>query len=187
MAALPSQAFPPVTPPAVASYSFQNIIDGSGIVVFYVTGQADNSTTTWRLLTDILPTRGVAANRVMDGGVTYTPETNAFNTPRIANGDATISMELEKTGANFSFTATIAKVDKNAVVTNISSTITSDTASVDAHAFNLKVPLTKTQFGKGDKIRVTLVMSGAGSKVWADPVGTNGLPAKVLIPFDVRL
>jgi len=97
---------------------------------------------------------------------------------------------MRRTGSNTSFTAKIQHVDADSNVTDISSTLTSTTGTIEDYVWTFELPLTKTIFKKGDHLRllITLPDSGTpGSAIWFDPKGANAEPFKLLIPFDLDL
>ena len=169
---------------SVATYDFVDINEGTGTVLYYLTIQATSGGATYALKRDILSSGGVQANMALTHGNTYNVDI-LFNTPKTVTGTATISAELEKAGNNMNMTITFKKV--SAATTSISSAIVSPTGDADGYIFNVPVPLTETVFAAGDTLRVTITPSGVGSKIWADPSASTGLPFKVLVPFKLDL
>jgi hypothetical protein len=171
---------------SVTSYDYLDVDDGTGTVVYYITiHETSGATFTYTLERNIVRSAGMASDQVILATATTNVDVT-FNTPKTVKGTATISAEFQKSGNNMSMTVTIQKVS-GAVVTDISSAVVSPTQTVDGYFFNMPIPLTETVFAAGDTLRLELFLNGAGSGIWADPTGSTGLPAKVLIPFKLDI
>lgn len=176
----------------VATYTFTDLLSGIGTQVFYGTIFQDSVATTLKLLTSVQASRGLSAQASLADNQTHVLNTNEFNRTSRVKGDATLICALRRTGADTNFTAKISHVNgATAVVTDISSTITSTTsATADGYVWAFPLPLTTTRLNVGDQLRLTIVLPDSGtpgSAIWCDPKGASAEPFKLLIPFDLEL
>jgi hypothetical protein len=171
-------------------YNFQDIVDGTGIAVFYGALENPSAGTNYSLITNVLPSGGQDISLYISGVGTFNFDTGEFNTPRVCNGSAYLSCEFQAgSGVDYQLSVKLQKIS-NATTTDISSTISTAviTGSVNENVL-LKIPLTKTSFNIGDKIRTIITIAGVktGTRyLYIDPVGSAENPFKLNIPFLIQ-
>ena len=182
---LPLLIVPPET--ATASFSFTDIAEGTGIQEFFCAIGETNSGNTYHLLGNAVTSKNDAADKILQAATNVDFDTSNFNLPRTVKGTAFVSGSfVVDSGNNVSCTATILKFD-GSTETTIGATITSqtETATSTERGILLEIPLTQTLIKKGELLRLTITVTSAGgaSGVHADPLGSQGQPLKLLMPF----
>lgn len=155
--------FPPVQNQAIASYSYTDIAEGTGMTNFYLAQTIDSTGTNTILTTQLARSAvneistGDAAGREDDFDLT------AFNIPKTIEGTALISFHQRDTDStsNNSVTITIKKWD-GTTETELG-TNTTETINDESKRVLLEIPLTRTHFRKGDVLRVTMKITRGGT------------------------
>lgn len=182
---------------AVASYDYQDIADGTGVIIFYGYNHTYDSVT-YALTTksDVFSEYIQISNP--DTDETYTFDSSVFNAPRICKGTAIINLPRYQTGAGTTvYYVTLSKVDGDtAAVTAITSTISVNRSTADTNTMCFSLPLTETTFKVGDSLRFTLRITttgGAGTVYFAcDPQAragaqvTGSTKLQILMPFKIQ-
>ena len=174
---------------AIASFNFTDIASGLGVQIFFATIGETSGGNTYHLLGTAVTSKNDAADKRLLNGTDVDFDTSPFNLPRTVKGTAFVSGSFKvDAGNNISCTATILKFD-GSTETTIGSTITSqtETSTSNERGVLLKIPLTETLIKKGELLRLTITVATAGgiSGLHADPLGTEGQPLKLLIPFKI--
>ena len=208
MAVLPTQ-FRRGGETAVASYSFTDIAEGTGVVHFYGFNQRDNTAISYHLTTDSSFNSYLIETEASSSPTTYSFNANDFNLPKVIKGSAVVSFHgALDTSAGSSgtlyYTITVQKVS-GGVVTDLGSAITNtlsrSTAGISLQRFVVVFSLTQTHFKIGDNLRIKCVLtgSGTGAKFFTgmDPAGKEGTKIQpsstapttfdVYIPFKIDL
>ena len=178
--------------PVIATFQFEDIINGAGIVVFYGQIQQTCAATTYNLVTNTLPSRGEAADRFINQtNSPYSFNSAVFNSPRTITGTAIVICELhETTASSVSPTVTFQHVDASSNVTNISSAITGSGSDQNGYVYNFPVVLTKKLFKKGETLRVLFSHpTASNSDIACDPSGEyqSAQPMQFHVPFKIDL
>lgn len=165
---------------AVASYSWTDVASGTGMVRFYIVFTGGTS-----FVLVEKPYVGAQLNaRYMMG--TTTVDLTPFNTPRIVGGYAVATCgNVQTSSGNGTLSVQFFKYTAGGVETSISSNITSPaTSSGNAHI--VQVPITNTNFARGDLLRVKVGAGGTNAQAWCDPV-TAGKEFVIDVPFRIDL
>lgn len=173
-----------VSPEAVLSYSFDNIVDGTGTIIFYGMTQYLNGSTIHTLSTNVIPSMDIYDQRTSVGTNTLTFNSIAFNAQRVINGVPVLSvMQYAADICAVQVTAQLYKVDSDGNATAISDEesgpVTNDTSGgVDGRTVVLQIPLTSDEvvFNKGDKLRMVLKhiqTIGGSTRIFHDPSDRN--------------
>lgn len=183
---------------AIASYSYNDVADGTGVIIFYGASQANNSED-YILTTQTIKSQSITISN--SSNVTYNFDLSAFNLPRTIKGTAFITMGCYNSSASNppqTFTFQVKK-DSGGNVTNCSSAITPafPTGNTENKDICAEIPLTQTNFKKGDILRlaITINTTGGSLKFGIDPADradpTAALTAsrqlKFYLPFRVDL
>lgn len=180
--------FPLPSESALASYSYTDIADGTGVVMYYGVRTITNAGDDFILTTSPFIAPGPVATKVRlyetDGQKDF--DLTAFTSPRTLRGTAYISCQSYSANTPY----IVARIYKysGGVETAISSEITSQQATKDSECFLIPIPLTTTNFGIGDILRVKIEVQDSGG-VAIDPsltVETHD-PLKIYIPYEIRL
>lgn len=162
----------------ITSYDFVDIAEGTGVVAFYLAQQGTSSANSYLLTTNQVYSSFISI--VNPGATTYDFDLTSFNLPKTVKGTAFLSMGIYMvaSGGNTSVTVQIKK-DSGGNVTDVSSAITGDYINGNgAHKMLLiPIPLTQTNFKRGDILRCSITMYGGGSgdeEIGTDPIGRNG-------------
>ena len=157
---------------AVASYDYTDIAEGTGIQTFYATQSRDAATQRYLLMEAALYPESpvIINNQDIDFDLTM------FNLPKVVKGTAYVSLGafIDGSPQTYTIAVQVRKWDGTAE-TNISSVI-SDTVSDSSHKMMLlKIPLTQTNFKKGDVLRLNVTSSGGvGTSYYGtDPMGID--------------
>ena len=176
------------TEAGLINFDYTDFVNGTGIVSFYVVQTSTNGGNTWILTADLVNSTNLSGRfgNVSNVNVDLTP----FNLPRVVKGIATLTGEFYYGGNSVYCTAKMQKVNLDTSVTDISSTITSQTVTAKA-GLNLQIPLTQTVFKKGETLRlyISVVCNNDASGLIIDPthifVTNNTL--KLNVPFRIDL
>jgi len=191
--------------PTIATYSYTDIADGTGVVKLYGC-QTDTRTASGARLSSIQTftsrayITGAAAPQFKDFDL------SPFNTPRTAKGTAIVEAGLLINGAaSCAVWFDIKKVDVSGTPTTIVSAeaISEDTSAGVPEYHNLVVPLTipKTDFKVGESLRLTARLYSAGAfgllgtdpkgELWSGETSTIATPACsqliLNMPFKLQL
>lgn len=162
---------------SIASYDYIDLADGTGVLSYTATICATDSGTTYLLNTKDL--ENGTTNTFLTNG-TYNFDTEIFNSPRTIKGTAYLSTAINYSGAG-SLTIKFQKIS-GSTTTDISSSI------VKAVALNLRllmpIPLTQTNFKRGDYLRAVITLSGAGNSMNIYPATTT--PLKINVPYRIN-
>lgn len=139
---------------AVASYSYTDIINGTGIMTFYG-GITHLDGTTFLVSNQI---NGYSFKLIATSTITF--ETTVFNTPRTVRGTAYFSGYFADSGDPGTMTVVLSHIDGvTAAVTQIG-TGSIVISSLGVWAVGI-IPLTTKRFKKGDSLRMTLTHNDA--------------------------
>jgi hypothetical protein len=187
---------------ALASYSYTDLADGTGVVVLYA-GQVNPVSAADA---HILSAQQFYSEAVeVTGTTTFNFDLTAFNSPRIAKGTAYLNFGVFQTSSSSNISLTV-KLQKNVAgsFTDISSTITAKmpTGNGGHKMCMVPIPVTTTAFKIGEALRMVVVWTDgtASSAIGIDPMGrygpyiTSALTAptistvmKLLMPFKLNL
>lgn len=167
---------------ASATYSYQDIVDGTGIVEFYLSKAGVLSSATDTFLTTKRTSCGAdlssGGNHVNVSGsssTTYTADLQPFNTPRYASGVAFFSAGTQKSSSgNHSLSVELFHVDENNNETSISSNVSSGVRSAARSWHVITLPVTPKQFKRGERLRMKMGVSNTSSgtlSTGTDPSG----------------
>lgn len=200
-------------PAAIASYSYTDIAEGTGIQTFYAFGaDAGDGTVTLHLSGEIIePGQSqVAADtypqRTLVTEVEKTFELTAFNLSKIIKGTAYVNFTwAPEWGSGTFITKARVKIYKNAVELVSGITSTKSIGSGDTYiTSNLKLIIPRTYFNKGDQLKISfegIIDSGTGHIfINNDPLdrdftkatpnitaADNTTMCRVHIPFDLNI
>jgi len=175
------QKIPILPSPAIASYDYFDISDGTGIRTFYFYQNQDNLGLYSGLTTDhLVYSSSIADAKTSSGSTSYDFDLSAFNTPKTIKGTALFQActKANSSGGYYtSFDVTIKKVS-GANVSTIA-TATTENASYSAHTFCLKIDVPQTNFKPKDILRVNVVwhytIGGGNYMEWGhDPANRDG-------------
>ena len=182
---------------AVASYDYTDIADGTGVRTFYATATKQGGTVDYALIQTEEYSRlievGIGENQNINFDLT------AFNLPQTLKGTAYVVIgATESVGDNYVITVQVQKWDGTSE-TNCSSVVT-ETVNATSPMLLMKVPLTQTNFARGDTLRLNIISAGVGSGdhgYGIDPKGRDGTYVKAsnsqttqlkfLCPFKIDL
>ena len=174
---------------AIASFNFTDIASGLGVQIFFCTIGETSGGNTYHLLDNAVTSKNDAIDKKLQNGTDVDFDTSNFNLPRTVKGTAFLSGSFKvDSGLSVSCTATILKFD-GSTETVIGATITSQTeaSTSNERGVLLEIPLTETLIKKGELLRLTITVTTQGgiSGLHADPLGSDGQPLKLLIPFKI--
>lgn len=141
-----------------ANYSYQDIADGTGKIVFYGIASTTSAATDYHLVTDTLGWSEPIGTSKSAGTETIDFDAAPFNSPRIPKGTAWISAGI---GAEASSTAKLMVQLKHwdgSTETNITDEITSQTVGASStDMVFMPLPITTEKvFKVGDNVRLTV-------------------------------
>ena len=160
--------------PAIASYNYTDIVDGTGVAVYY--GNVNEASS----ISYFLGTSAFTVATCYTSGATM--DLTPFATPRTVKGTAILSFYVNaSSGARGN--VKLQKVDGvTAAVTDISSTIQSEARSA-LGSLCLKIPLTETLFAQGDILRLVYTQTGSCSLTFNNP----SYPLILNVPYKLDL
>lgn len=174
--------------PAIASYNYQDIADGTGIATFYGLVYRESTADGGAKVPYLSTSSEYGSEDFLskeNDGITFNFDLTPFNTPRTAKGTATISFRgRQSAGSSVKFTARLIHVDGiTAATTNISSTQTTINVVGDT-SFVLPLELTTKHFKKGDILRLYMTQSNvSGTGIYIN----STYPIKLLVPFEIEV
>ena len=187
-----SKAIPPqynVSQPAVASYDWTDIANGSGNSVFYLLKSKNSAGDDYSLVTTNLVAGIGGASAVGWASTSYVSfDSTPFNSPRTMKGIAYFTGQFNYISDAGSVTATLCHYD-GTTETTIGAETVNDTVNLD-YTFCLSFDVTDKNFKKGDILRVKVKTSREDIYISVDPSGTQPgsiLPAKIVAPFKIEL
>jgi exosome complex RNA-binding protein Csl4 len=163
---------------AIASYSYTDIADGTGVRTFYGGSFNQSGGQVYSLTTELF--KHGRANH-FEG--TTNLDLSAFTRPVTIMGTAIVDAYITTSSGDGAMTVTFYKVS-GAVETAFSSDISSLAASSGSHHL-IKVPLTRTNFKIGDILRLKVVATGTNAEIYCTDE-TNKI-FKVNVPFKIEL
>lgn len=176
------------TAPAIATFSFNDIIDGTGVVDMFLIKSETSTGAEHELITKATSgthfgTLGIVLN---EGSFDF--DLTPFSSPRDVTGTATFSAEFSIATVGAWIEMKLVKYD-GSTETDISSVIRSqDAIAANTTTIFFTLDLTNTHFNTGDIIRAKVTTSGAANSViLLDPLGSVGLPAKLSVSFRNQL
>lgn len=186
--------FPIPQEQSIASFSFTDIANGSGVVVFYTTISEDQSGKDYHLTDQQVKPAGwtsaSATETRINSGSYIAFDTGEFNLPRTVKGTAYISGYLYSgDGSNGYYTMKISKWD-GTTETDLTSEINTQTSNLSTgqyEAFYCVLPLTQTVIKKGEQLRVSFKRTSGTSQVFLETDATGTYPLKSFIPFEVNI
>ena len=169
--------------PAIASYSYVDITNGTGVEVFYISKFNNSTGVEYKLVTKALESSFASgrANITAATDCDLTP----FNTPRTITGTAVLSCFGYCSSGTWTVTARFYKVS-GAVETAISASTSSGAEATSASTL-IYIPLTLTDFAEGDFLRVKITPTGANAAVGTNTLGPAGLPNLDPCPFILNI
>jgi len=176
---------------AIVSYNYVDIASGTGTQIFYAAPVIDSSGTTYILTQSTFPGAGdINGKSVLEGNEPeHDFDLTAFSIPQTVKGVAVISCTNFNVNLSSSCKFRLKKWDGSSE-TNISAEITSATNTSTTELL-IELPLTETQFKKGDVLRLTIDFGGTNISqgIGIDPSGqsTNTAGALVLQPFRIAI
>lgn len=185
---------------AVASYSWTDISEGTGIVNFYGYSSRNNTTITYRL-TQSLPESENDTLVDQNGQINFNDydfDLTPFNAPRKLKGQAMVTGSyswIEGLADREAYlTATLKKWD-GSTETDIGSSRTQTlTATTPETGFTFCFDLTPTSFAIGDVLRLTITVGNSagtadnGNKsVWTINTNPTDKQLKLSVPFNIDL
>lgn len=182
---------------AIASYSYTDIADGTGIVKFYLMDSETSAGADYNLTTDSA-VKSRTGNIATSAATDLDFDLTSFKLPRIVEGAGLINLSVRLNAASsFAFVVKIRHWDGSTETDLVSVTSDTHTSGGGAENFWFTVPFTvpSTKFKKGDILRVTIEGDTAtGSGVWFhDPANRDLLGAGnstntfVNIPFAINV
>jgi hypothetical protein len=197
----------------IASYSFTDIADGTGVVTFYAFSSTVAGTYNYFLGSSALdsgnvdPTTVNSHNRrfkLTNNNVTFS--LSAFNLPRIVRGTAFVTFTLATTDGHGAGTGTInVSILKNS--STLATTTCTNVGNNTVKSYNISLNISETLFKKGDILKLKFDTTDSQIYVMHDPLdrnitgyndlATNAVPAVtasenptkcvVFIPFRIDL
>ena len=168
--------------PIVATYQFEDVANGSGVVAFLLGVEASNTVTSYKLSSTPFYSDTVEILQGV-GTVTYDFKTNAFGSQRVSEGIANINMAQFAGGASpwGSLKVTLIRL-RGVTETTIGAQVqTHNPPAVNPPATNWRmayteIPLTRTTFIKGDILicRVEFIVANGNPSFGTDPIGRDG-------------
>ena len=149
--------------PSIASYSYTDIAEGTGVVKFYLFNSEDDSAKDYHLTSNVLFSRDVTAQASGSGSPKQDIDFDlaAFNMPQTINGTgyATIAMGGRSTAGSSVYIIVRVRKESGGETTLVS--IQSDTHTLPAAStqnwyFNVPLVIPQTHFKKGDILRITI-------------------------------
>tara|TARA_Y100000310_G_scaffold326893_1_gene392439 strand:- start:542 stop:1162 length:621 start_codon:yes stop_codon:yes gene_type:complete len=192
---------------ATASYNWTDLAEGTGVVRYYLTRSKNFANENeYCLITQTIASANKVGERYITGngtGVVHNFDLSVYNTPKVLRGTAYFSCDFFRGTENGSANAkiTVQKVDSDDNVTNVSSELRTSSylagTGTGTQAAFLAIPLTTTNFKKGDTLRlkVDVIEDGTYAGMGIDPsgegtvpqVGGTMRPASILIPYNIDL
>jgi len=170
---------------AIATYDYTDLAEGTGVIKFYCVRGELGAGGTYILSTNAF----LAGGDITDGDIKLHGSSMdvdfdlaPFNMPKVISGTAYLNAHAYGTGDTIAITATISKVSPAV-------TLGTATGNAAAHDEGILFPitLTKTEFKKGEVLRVNLTTAGGtNAYVSMNPLDTNG-GIDIYIPFDLDI
>jgi len=156
--------FPLPSESAVASYSYSDLAEGTGVTMFYLLAtNGDNILSQNQIYSDVIEystsAHALTTDFVKNLDVDF--DLTAFNAPRTVKGTAYTNFTFHqwKSGTQVvtsKFTIKVRKWD-GVTETEIGNATTAEITDTDGYKLTaLAIPLTETNFGIGDVLRVTV-------------------------------
>ncbi len=164
--------------PIIATYNFQDVADGSGIVAFNLGVESDNTS-----LSYVLDANPFFSDKVeIASGISthqFDFTSKPFGSQRVASGVAHINIGERDVGAGnwTSLTVTLIRL-RGVVETAFSSAIRTHDPDSNSHRMAYtEIPLTDITFIKGDKLicRIDWIVAGSTAAFGTDPMGRAGV------------
>lgn len=187
--------------PAIASYTFSELISGLGFIKFYLLTASSTSGT------DYIMSEDTRFSSVIETTTSATEKTltflsSEFNIPRTVSGVAHINVGWKTVGASGAYiSATLSKFD-GTTTTPISSTIQSSNLAVtNTGIISLELPCTETFISQGEQLKIVVLFNAPSSSTLYsghDPMnrdGTHLIPSSdnsitssnINVPFKIDL
>lgn len=162
---------------SLVNYDYQDVADGTGVIVLYGCVSEDSSAAAYFLTRQAFYSRSIETFTI-NGAVTMTFDLTAFNISRIAKGTAYFSAGYKQTagGASTTYSVQIKKWD-GTTATNISSAIVSPTlAAAEQRMILIPIPLTETIIKVGEQLRMVVIATSndANNAIGHDPQNRDG-------------
>lgn len=189
--------FPVPAEPTIASYTYTDIADGSGMITFYGFHVNDNTGGAAQILSSsIVNSNLIGTTFTSAGSTTYNYNHAAFKAPRtVGAGIGFAQMSIYKASQQFDVTVAVKKVS-GSTTTIGTSTMTANQTSSTVKTFTIPIDITQTHFKIGDILRISVTFTRAGSltcNVGHDPLNraftnipdtsANPTQLKFWIPF----
>jgi len=190
---------------AIASYSYEDIAEGTGIKLFYGANQSTGGVKDYFLTTSSLYSNDIYSDIGASGA--YVDFDVMMNTPRTIKGNAYFSATVGGNGdgsAVIGYKAILKHYDGGVgsgtiLATGASDLFTGASGVPGGQPFTVLLPVTEQYFKAGDILRLTYITQGAGA--WTtkgfghDPAnrnattitGTQPTQLKLYIPFRIDL
>lgn len=153
------------SPEIIASFSFEDIASGLGVITFFGIASQDDSAVDYHLITNqTVYSQPTGTRRTSQGTTTIDFDSSAFNLQRVAKGTAFFSAGMAATnGQNVRLLVQL-KLVSNSDVTNITSEITSQNHGAGlppdtSEMVFLELPITETIIKQGDFLRLTVKLN----------------------------
>lgn len=149
--------------PVIATFSFTDIADGTGVIDFF--GVVSNDSTGRTQFLDQRATTTGDVNLQLTNGVATDLDLTPFNLPRDVRGTAKILFTGVSSSSDNDITFSIVHYD--GTTETVLGTITTATISVVAGAVTeiLLVPLTNKHFNTGDILRLKVLANATGQRL----------------------
>jgi hypothetical protein len=172
---------------AIASYNYSDLASGVGYAVYYLLITNDNT----GQIRKLVQTSDVGTEAPLgENSTSYVSYDITFETPRIIEGTAFLSGEVDHGGTNSTITASLYYVDgTTAAETTIGTEAVTSSKTADV-GYSLAFNVSLKHFKIGDKLRLKVKSGDASMHISADPSGNfpaGILPSKLAIPFKIDI
>lgn len=167
--------------PVIVTFDSNDFANGTGIQTFFLS-ESTTSAGAERILIENAQAASSVVSKVLTADGTVDFDLTPLNISRTLTGFATVSGHITTIGD--SVTIEIKKLS-GIIETSVSTATTSQTTSAPENIF-MKIPITTTTFKRGDIIRVSVTVTGAGGQFNINPVATATSPSRIDLPFKIR-
>ena len=171
--ALMQEKIPIIPQPAIASYNYTDIAEGTGIRKFYLAVQAVSGNTTYLLAQDAVYSQGALSpsNEINISDASITFALTAFNLPQVIEGTGYLNIGMKTSAGTGSLKATL----QNNITGDIVSVSSRDTVGTGAATMLLPMTIPRTHFRDGEILQLKIEDQNTGTLfIGADPQNRDG-------------
>jgi len=183
---------------AIATYNYEDISDGTGVVQFLGFNKYTSAAVTYGLTNQTIYSQDIEISGTVGTNTDWDFDLSKFNKPQIIKGTAIVRCSVNWAGGNghkFVLTFRIMKIDKNGEETLIAENDSEQrigSGSQEKKNFVTYITIPQTKFKKGESLRLNVFTAGISTAIGTlylgiDPANRDGAQVTPAATYPTKL